>query len=203
MTEQVDVLICGSGSAGICAATWLARCGLRCKILESRSGPLEIGKADGVQCRTVEVFESFGIAEEMLREAYHVLEVNFWGANEDGNLVWTGRTADTAPGLSHQPHVILNQARVNGLLLDAMKRFNGQSVDYGYNVKRVQVDSGMAGDIDAYPVTVIAEKDGVEETFKAKYALVSGVQPIHNIISHHIRLVMAHTALCAGLSDTR
>ncbi|KFY62198.1 hypothetical protein V496_04707 [Pseudogymnoascus sp. VKM F-4515 (FW-2607)] len=171
MAEHVDVLICGSGSAGICAATWLARYGLRCKVLESRSGPLAIGKADGVQCRTVEVFESFGIAEEMLREAYHVLEVNFWGANEEGNLVWTGRTADTAPGLSHQPHVILNQARVNGLLLDAMNRFNGQGVDYGYTVKGVQVDSGIAGDLDAYPVTVITEKDGVEETFKAKYAL--------------------------------
>lgn len=178
MAEHVDVLICGSGSAGICAATWLARYGLRCKVLESRSGPLEIGKADGVQCRTVEVFESFGIAEEMLREAYHVLEVNFWGGNEEGNLVWTGRTADTAPGLSHQPHVILNQARVNGLLLDAMNRFNGQSVDYGYTVKGVQVDSGIAGDLDAYPVTVITEKDGVEETFKAKYALVSVFQTV-------------------------
>ncbi|KFY14278.1 hypothetical protein V492_02717 [Pseudogymnoascus sp. VKM F-4246] len=171
MTEHVDVLICGSGSAGVCAATWLARCGLRCKILESRPGPLEIGKADGVQCRTVEVFESFGIAEEMLREAYHVLEVNFWGASEEGGLVRTGRTADTAPGLSHQPHVILNQARVNGLLLDAMNRFNGQSVDYGYNVKGVQIDSEVAGDSVAYPVTVTAEKDGMEESFKAKYVL--------------------------------
>lgn len=177
MTQHVDVLICGSGSAGLCAATWLARCGLRCKVLESQPGPLKIGKADGVQCRTVEVFESFGIAEEMLREAYHVLEVNFWGSNADGNLVWTGRTADTAPGLSHQPHLILNQARVNGLLLESMERFNGQIVDYGYNVKRVQVDSEEAVNPEAYPVTVVALKDGVEETFKAKYALVSDIYP--------------------------
>lgn len=203
MAEHVDVLICGSGSAGICAATWLARCGLRCKILELKPGPLEIGKADGVQCRTVEVFESFGIAEEMLREAYHVLEVNFWGANEDGNLVWTGRTADTAPGLSHQPHVILNQARVNGLLLNAMNRFNGQRVDYGYNVKGVQVDSRIVGDFDVYPVTVIAEKDGAEETFKAKYALVCVFQTIHNINSDLGRLAMVRIALCAGLLATR
>lgn len=203
MTEHVDVLICGSGSAGICAATWLARCGLQCKILESRSGPLEIGKADGVQCRTVEVFESFGIAEEMLREAYHVLEVNFWGANEEGNLVWTGRTADTAPGLSHQPHVILNQARVNGLLLDAMNRFNAQSVDYGYNVKGVQVDSGIAQDSDAYPVTVITEKDGAEVNFKAKYVLVSVSQITQNINSYPHRLVMEHIAPSADLLGIR
>lgn len=66
-----------------------------------------------------------------------------------------------------------------------MKRFNGQSVDYLYNVKGVQVDSGVAEDPNACPVTVIAEKDGVEETFRAKYALVS-VQLIDNIISHPI-----------------
>ncbi|OBT98270.1 hypothetical protein VE01_03135 [Pseudogymnoascus verrucosus] len=171
MTQHVDVLICGSGSAGLCAAAWLARCGLRCKVLESQPGPLKIGKADGVQCRTVEVFESFGIAEEMLREAYHVLEVNFWGSNAEGNLVWTGRTADTAPGLSHQPHLILNQARVNGLLLEVMERFNEQRVDYGYEVKKVQVDSGEAANPEAYPVTVVTVKEGVEEIFKAKYAL--------------------------------
>lgn len=134
---------------------------------------MELGQADGVQCRTVEVFESFGIAEDLLRDAYHVLEVAFWLSNARHNLVRTSRTADTAPGLSHQPHVILNQARVNGLLLDAMRRFNGQEVDYGYVVKGVQVDSAAAADAEAYPVTVTAEKDGLEEVFKAKYVLVS------------------------------
>lgn len=174
MVQQVNVLICGSGSAGVCAATWLARYGIRCKIIDKRSGPMAVGQADGVQCRTVEVFDSFGIAEELLREAYHVLEVAFWASDgKGGGIVRTSRTADTAPGLSHQPHLILNQARVNKMLLDAMRRFNGQEVDYGYDVKSVHVDSASAPDPEAYPVTVVAEKDGVEEVFKAKYALVS------------------------------
>ncbi|KAJ6085778.1 hypothetical protein N7499_005407 [Penicillium canescens] len=102
--EKVDVLICGSGSAGLCAATWLARYGVRCKVLERRDGPMKMGQADGVQCRTVEIFESFGVSEELLREAYHVLEVNFWADNGAGVIKRTGRTADTQPGLSHQPH---------------------------------------------------------------------------------------------------
>ena len=58
--SYVDVFICGSGSAGLCAATWLARYGLTCKIVDWRPGPLDVGQADGVQCRTVEVFDSFG-----------------------------------------------------------------------------------------------------------------------------------------------
>ena len=178
--EQVDVLICGSGSAGLCAATWLARYGVRCKVLERRGGPMKMGQADGVQCRTVEIFESFGIGEELLREAYHVLEVNFWADNGTGAIKRTGRTADTQPGLSHQPHVILNQARINGLLIELMQKYNDQKIDYGYNVTDVKVDSTSAEDHDTYPVKVTAEKDGKTERFAAKYALV-GAHYLRNI----------------------
>ena len=75
------------------------------------------------------------------------------------------------------PHVILNQARVNGLLLGAMKRFHGQLVDYGYTVTGVEVDSEAASDPDAYCVTVNTVRNGNEEVFKAKYALVSVPNP--------------------------
>lgn len=155
------------------AAAWLARCGVRCKVLEKSSGPMERGQADGVQCRTVEIFESFNLSEEMLREAFHILEVAFWQQDEQGKLVRMRRTADTAPGLTHMPHVILNQAIVNGLLLRAMKDFNGQEVDYGYSVKGVEVEQDEIADENAYPVKVIAERDGQAETFRAKYVLVS------------------------------
>ncbi|GES66508.1 phenol 2-monooxygenase [Aspergillus terreus] len=173
MVEKVDVLICGSGSAGLCAAIWLARHGISCKILERRDGPLVLGQADGVQCRTVEIFESFGIGEELLREAYHVLEVAFWAEDAPGAgaIKRTGRTADTQPGLSHQPHLILNQARINGLLIEAMRRFNNQEIDYGYDVKHLEVDSQLAKDPSAYPVKVITKKDGKLVEFEAKYAL--------------------------------
>jgi len=173
MHNRVDVFICGSGSAGLSAATWLARCGVRCKIVDSRAGPLEIGQADGAQVRSVEIFESFGMVEELLREGYHNVEVAFWNPDGKGGGVVRARSAAaTHPGLSHLPRVILSQARFNGMLLEAMKRFNGQEVDYGYKVLEVKVDEEKANDPDAYPVAVVTEKDGKEETFEAKYALV-------------------------------
>jgi phenol 2-monooxygenase len=171
--KEVDVVICGSGSAGISAAVWLACYGIRCTVLEKRPGPMEIGQADGVQCRTVEIFDSLGIAEELLREAYHVLEVAFWSSNDGTGITRTSRTADTQPGLSYLPHCILNQARINGLLLQCMQRSNDQQVDYGYDVLGVEVDSSEAADQNAYPVTVTARKNGEEEIFKAKYVLAS------------------------------
>ncbi|KAJ6021489.1 hypothetical protein N7540_006993 [Penicillium herquei] len=178
--EKFDVIICGSGSAGLSAALWLARYGIRSKILERRDGPMKMGQADGVQCRTVEIFESFGVSEELLREAYHVLEVSFWADDGTGAIKRTGRTADTAPGLSHQPHVILNQARINGLLIELMQKYNNQKIDYGYNVVDLQVDTASPSDLDAYPITVSAERDGKIEKFGAKYVL--GADGAHSTI---------------------
>ena len=179
---EVDVVICGSGSAGLCAAAWLARCGLQCTVLESSGGPLQVGQADGVQCRTVEIFESFQLSDELLRESYHVNEVCFWGSAgggkadcEDEGIARTGRASDTPTGLSHMPHVILNQARINGLLIGAMRRWNGQGILYGYTVTSVAVDADVKDDPRAHAVTVTAVKDGREASFKAKYVLVSAL----------------------------
>ncbi|EXJ90946.1 hypothetical protein A1O1_04053 [Capronia coronata CBS 617.96] len=185
--EQVDVLICGSGSAGLCAALWLAIYGTHnIKILERRSGPMTMGQADGVQCRTVEVFESFGMAEDLLREAYHVLEVAFWAPSpaDPSRLHRASRTADTQPGLSHQPHVILNQARINGFMLDKMRAMGAAEVAYGYTVKGVVVDAdaelAQENDPDEYPCTVVAERDGKEVVLKAKYVL--GCDGAHSMV---------------------
>lgn len=172
MAEQVDVLICGCGSAGLCAAVWLARCGINYKILERRAGPLENGQADGVQCRTVEVFESFGIAEDLLKEAYHVLEVAFW-ASEGEDIKRTHYAADTEPGLSHQPHVILNQARINGMLIEEIQRVSGSAaIEYGCDVQSVEVDDIVD---EGSCVTTTAISNGQQKVFQSKYVLVSWV----------------------------
>jgi phenol 2-monooxygenase len=187
--EQVDLLICGSGSAGLCTAAYLAKCGLSCRIIEARDGPLKLGQADGVQCRTVEVYESFGLAEDVLRESYHVVEDVFWSRAEDGKLVRTRTSADTPKGLSHLPHVILNQARMHDFLLDGMKKWNGQEVEYNRRVLDVKVDSALAtSDPHSYPVSVTTEKDGVKSVIRAKYAL--GCDGAHSTVRKSLGYTM-------------
>ncbi|EED24607.1 phenol 2-monooxygenase, putative [Talaromyces stipitatus ATCC 10500] len=176
--QRTSVIVCGAGSAGLCAATFLACAGIsshHIKILERNAGPMKIGQADGVQCRTVEVFESFGLSEELLKDSYHVLEVCFWAEKEDPTattkqLVRTRRTADTMPGLSHHPHVILNQASINGMLLKKMYDEAGMAVEYGWHVTNVTVD--FEGDPN-FPCVVTAAKgiEGIETTMRAKYVL--------------------------------
>ena len=193
---KTDVLISGSGSAGVFAATWLAIYNIPFTILERRPGPLKIGQADGVQVRTVEIYESFGLSEDLLREAYHILEVCFWGVDEGGNgneqggIKRKSRSIDTEKGLSHLPHVILNQARMNGLMLGKMetilkeqgrwKEGTSNGIEYGWAVKRVDIDEKRKNDPNAHCVKVTAEKDGKEEVWEAKYVL--GCDGAHSTI---------------------
>ncbi|KAI2471677.1 FAD binding domain-containing protein [Annulohypoxylon bovei var. microspora] len=184
MAENVDVLICGGGSAGLSAGVWLARCGISFRILERRAGALETGQADGVQCRTVEIFESFGLAETLLKEAYHAIELAFWapvtGGSEQG-IKRTNYAADTEPGLSHLPHVLLSQARINELLTNEMERAVGRScIEYGCDVQGLEVDSEGVKDPGAYCVAVKVSTDGAEKIYRAKYVL--GSDGAHSVI---------------------
>ncbi|KAI2642797.1 FAD binding domain-containing protein [Xylaria nigripes] len=192
--QEFDVLIVGGGSAGLCAGVWLARSNISYRILERRPGMLVNGQADGVQVRTVEIFESFGISEELLKEAYHVLEDAFWSpasavpdntgydrqeiavdevARKKG-IRRTHSIQDTEEGLSHLPHVILNQARINALLTDQMVRASGDSnIEYGCDVQDILIDCDLVDNPNSHCVTVIALKDGVKQVYKAKYVLGS------------------------------
>lgn len=181
---KTDVLIVGSGSAGIFAATWLAIYNIPFTILERRSGPLEIGQADGVQVRTVEIYDSFGLAEDLLREAYHIYEVCFWGVDDqEGGIKRKSRSIDTEKGLSHLPHVILNQARMNGLMLGKMEKImkekgtwqegGANGIEYGWTVTGIEVNQDTVTDSDAHCVRVSATKNSISETWEAKYVLVS------------------------------
>nr|ADR00967.1 putative phenol 2-monooxygenase [Cladonia metacorallifera] len=188
MHEKVDVFICGSGSAGLSAATWLSRYKIRCKIVESRPGPLEVGQADGVQSRTTEILESFGIVEDLLKQGYHNVETTFWNPGKGGGIERTRSIPSTDPGLSHLPRVMLSQARLNSIFLKAMKEFNGQEVDYGYKVLEVEVDEEKAKEPDSYPVTIVTEKDGKQKIFEAKYAL--GCDGAHSTVRKSLGIKM-------------
>ena len=124
LPNEVDVLIVGCGPAGLTLAAQLAAFpDIKTRIVEQKSGPLLLGQADGIACRTMEMFEAFGFSERVLKEAYWVNETSFWkpDVRERANIVRSGRVQDVEDGLSEFPHVILNQARVHYFFLDVMR----------------------------------------------------------------------------------
>ncbi|KAI6952994.1 tetracycline 6-hydroxylase protein [Hortaea werneckii] len=173
LPTEVDVLIVGAGPAGQLLGTQLAQFPeITTRIVETKPGRLQQGQADGLQCRTIEIFEAFGFSERVLKEAYWVNETTFWSPTEDGKgLRRTGRIRDTEEGLSEFPHVILNQARLHDIWLDAMK-WSPTRLEPSYSraLKELRIPRGQ-GPVDVTIERLDEEHKGQTEHVKAKYVV--------------------------------
>lgn len=182
LPATVDVLIVGCGPAGLTLAAQLAAFpDIRTAIVDQRPTRLYRGQADGVACRTMEMFNAFGFAEKVLREAYWVNETAFWRPDEAApeRIARSGRVQDTEDGLSEFPHVILNQARVQDFYLDAMRKGPaGLEPHYSRRLLDLQVDPAASATDphDGYPVTATLERldpshEGRQETVRARFVV--------------------------------
>jgi 2-polyprenyl-6-methoxyphenol hydroxylase-like FAD-dependent oxidoreductase len=75
LESKCDVLIIGAGPAGLMMAAWMARCGIDARIVDKRGTKIYAGQADGLQIRSLEIFDSFGFADRAMKEANHMVEV--------------------------------------------------------------------------------------------------------------------------------
>jgi phenol 2-monooxygenase (NADPH) len=176
LPDEVDVLIVGSGPAGMLAAAQLSQFpGVTTRIVERRPGRLAIGQADGIQARSVETFQAFGFAERIIAEAYRITEMAFWkpDPSDPSRIIRTARALDDPTGdISEFPHLIVNQARVLDYFAEFMANSPARmSPDYGYEFRGLEV----TGEGD-YPVTVTllhtaGPNEGQERVVRAKYVV--------------------------------
>jgi phenol 2-monooxygenase len=179
--EKVDVLIVGCGPAGLTLAAQLSAFpDIKTCIVEQKPGPLLRGQADGIACRTIEMFEAFGFSERVLKEACWINETTFWRPDDNlrENIVRSGRVQDTEDGLSEFPHVVLNQARVHDFYLDVMRKSPAALKPYyARRFLDLEIDEATANDNACpYRVTARIERldpahEGQVETIKARYVV--------------------------------
>src|SRR5262249_485093 len=149
--REVDVLIVGCGPAGLTLAAQLSAFpDIKTCIVEQKSGPLLLGQADGIACRTMEMFEAFGFSERVLKEPCWINETICWkpDENQPENIVRSGRVQDVEDGLSDFPHVVINQARVHDFYLDVMRKSSAGLEPY-YSRRLIDVKTAPdSGDND-------------------------------------------------------
>ena len=182
LPEEVDVLIVGCGPAGLTLAAQLTRFPeIRTRIVEQKPGPLQIGQADGIACRSMEMFQAFGMRERVEREAYWVNETTFWKPNTErpGEIVRSGVIQDVEDGLAPYPHVIINQARVHQFFLDIMaqspnrlvpnynRRFQGLDVGVDAVTARIErTDEAHKGEIETVRARYVVGADGARSAVR-------------------------------------
>lgn len=187
LPDEIDVLIVGSGPAGIAAHAQLAMFpGVTTRIIERRDGRLQLGQADGIQARSVETFQAFGFAPQIIQEAYQITETAFWNPDPENpaHIVRTGHTPDDPQGISEFPHLIVNQARVIDYFAEYARRAPARGdVDYGWEfvglevtgegeypvhvtLKRVTGHTGAGINADATEV-----REGQTRVVRAKYVI--------------------------------
>lgn len=179
-SEIVDVLIVGCGPAGLTLAAQLAAFpAIKTRIVEQKSGPLERGQADGIACRSMEMFNAFGFVEQVMREAYWVNETRFWKPARDdpAKIERSGWVQDVEDGLSEFPHVILNQARVHDFYLEVMAKSPTRLVP-DYSRQLVQLDLLDTEDIGPNNAAAVATfkrldagHEGKTEVIRARYVV--------------------------------
>lgn len=175
LPAEVDVLIVGAGPTGLVLAAQLAAFeGITTRIIEQKPGRLMVGQADGIACRSMEMFEAFGFADEIAREAYWVNETAFWKPDpaDPSRIARSGRIQDTEEGLSEFPHVILNQARVHDRFLDRMAKGPAPVIP-DYNRRLVDL---VRDDDCEHPLLVRVEstdpaRAGEVEELRARYVV--------------------------------
>ncbi|MBS0511933.1 MAG: FAD-dependent monooxygenase [Proteobacteria bacterium] len=189
LPEKVDVLIAGTGPAGLCLAAQLSQFPeIETMIIERMPSNIIKGKADGINTRTMEMFQAFGFADKVKRETYWVNQTAFWMPDPKNpeHIKRVGRVQDVADDSSEMPHILINQARMHQLFLEVMQNSPSRlEPDYGWEVVNVTVDPTT----DDHPVTVtLKDATGINwwatRTVRANY--VVGCDGAHSAVRKSI-----------------
>lgn len=60
------------------AALWMARCGISTLVIDKRDSHTKVGRADGIESRTLEILDSFGLGDRIWAESNRTVEVCVW-----------------------------------------------------------------------------------------------------------------------------
>ena len=128
--EHVPVLIVGGGYAGLASALFLARQGVRALLVDRHPGVSIQGRARGINQRTMEIYEPFGVAGR-IREAGRPFDseagvVRCRTLTGDWHWILDEDTPRDWPALTAGDFVMADQRSVEPILADQIRAEGGR-----------------------------------------------------------------------------
>ena len=147
--------------------------------IDAKPSTLKSGQADGVQPRTLEVFKTLGISNEIENEAYQMWQFAFWNPASDPSRV-IERTAvvpEVIPAARFGYEATIHQGRIERIMETDLLRYSGRGIVRNTKLVDVRVDED--GDAE-FPVLVTMATDGVEKVVRTKHLV--GADGAHSVV---------------------
>jgi len=165
-----EILIAGAGPTGLAMALWLAKSGVRFRIVDKTPRPSDESRALVVHARTLELYAQAGFADEAIAHGLEFSAANLWAAGERVARVGLG---DIGADLSPYPYMlILAQDRHERLLVERLATL-GVQVERETEVVDVEQGEGSI-------VARLRRGDGSEE--RCECAWLAGCDGAHSTV---------------------
>ncbi|CAI7678460.1 unnamed protein product [Penicillium pancosmium] len=159
--SYVDVLIVGAGPAGLTAACWAAQYNMSTRIIDRKEGRTKTGHADGLQSRTLEILESFGIADPILKQGVQNPDSCHWTTNSrTGNIEQANRYESDPKGMPGSRQVLLNQGAVEQVFNDYLDSKAKVCVEWNKLAESFSFSAATEDDHEEWPVVVEVKSCG-------------------------------------------
>jgi 2-polyprenyl-6-methoxyphenol hydroxylase-like FAD-dependent oxidoreductase len=118
--QDTEVLVVGAGPTGLVLALWLARAGVRVRIVDKAVEPGTTSRALAVQARTLELYRPLGLAGDVVANGLRFAAANMWSR---GRRVGHAEFGNIGQGLSPFPYLLIfPQEQHERLLIDHLDR---------------------------------------------------------------------------------
>ncbi|KAJ3007456.1 hypothetical protein HKX48_009109 [Thoreauomyces humboldtii] len=198
-SSQVDVLIVGAGPVGLFSALCLDRMGVTVRIVDKAAEQSPHSKAFGMQVRTQEILEQFGLLETFEEHMNRTGGYEFFSGTKPP---WTlSLTADIREETCRDTLAIIPQNETERLFTEALSA-RGIHVHRGVALQKYHVDPSVVGTTD--PAVVAVLDSG--ETVRCSYLV--GADGGHSLVRKGLGLklegaeVPGYFALADGVVDT-
>lgn len=181
-THTEDVLIVGAGPTGLVLALWLARLGVRPRIIDKTAEPGTTSRALGVQARTLEFYSQIGIAGEVIEAGRQMTAANLWITGKRAAHAVLGAMG---AGISPFPYAVVYPQDEHERML--VKQLSEMGVEVERRTELVGLEDG-----GLRMFARIKHADGSEETCDAAY--IAGCDGAHSQVREALGIGFAGAA---------
>jgi 2-polyprenyl-6-methoxyphenol hydroxylase-like FAD-dependent oxidoreductase len=153
---QPDVLVVGAGPTGLVLSLWLARMGVRVRIVDKTPHAGTTSRAVGVHARTLELYEPLDLTATLVAEGVKATRVNMWSHGRHAAQIELLAGAE----LSRYPYMLVYPQDRHEALLESRLNEAGVTVERGIEVTAIDGTTATLSTGEQITASYLAGCDG-------------------------------------------